>query len=122
MDDYKFEPLDYMDAFRVRLPDDLKMEVKELTQNLFGRKESYPSYVRFLLSLRDWLVRPFGLKTASDMGKIQLEGDWIGFFQIFRSSQDEIIIGADDKHLDVRVSCLRTIRYHQVDPRFLESM
>jgi len=44
-----------------------------------------------------------------DIEEIVDDGDWIGFFRVYQCSEDEIIIGADDRHLDVRVSFLRTI-------------
>ena len=106
---YEFIPLDYTDAFRVRLVADSQLSIEELALHVFGEIESYPVYVRLLLKLRDFLVRPFGLKTAADMEKMTKAGDWIGFFRIYRCSEDEIIIGADDRHLDVRASLLRTI-------------
>ena len=110
---YEFKPLDYTDAFRVRLSAYLQLDMKELAYRIFGNIESYPGYVRFLLQLRDVLVRPLGLKTAADMEEITDQSEWIGFFRIYQRSENEIIIGADDKHLDVRVSCLRSFRDHQ---------
>ncbi|MFC1532765.1 DUF2867 domain-containing protein [Thermodesulfobacteriota bacterium] len=106
---YEFTPLDYVDAFCVKLFDDLPLSMTELAHHLFGKIESYPAYVRFLLRLRDLLVKPFGLHTATDMEEMIDDVDWIGFFKIYQRSEDEIIIGADDKHLDVRVSLLRTV-------------
>jgi hypothetical protein len=109
MANYVFKPLDYTDAFRVRLFEDFPLTIMELAQHVFGDVESFPIYVRFLLRLRDFLVKPLGLHTAVDMEEIEDRSDWIGFFQIYRHSKDEIIIGGDDKHLDVRVSLLRTV-------------
>ena len=106
---YDFEPLDYIDAFRVRLSEDLPLTMTELAQHVFGDVESYPAYVRFLLRLRDLLVKPFGLYTATDMEDITDRSDWIGLFRIYQVAENEIIIGVDDKHLDVRCSFLRLI-------------
>lgn len=107
--DYEFGPLNYVDAYRVKLSVGSKLSMSELAHQVLGKTESYPAYVRFLLRLRDFLVKPLGLYTAADMKKIEDRSDWIGFFRIYRRSEDEIIIGGDDKHLDVRVSLLRTV-------------
>lgn len=109
MSNYKFEPSDYADAFRVKLGKDSGLSMRELAHHVFGKIESYPVYVRFLLWLRDLLVKPFGLKTAGDMEKIMDDSEWIGFFRVYQNSENEIIIGADDRHLDVRVSLLKTM-------------
>jgi hypothetical protein len=109
MENYEFAPLDYSDAYRIRLEEGSSLSMTELAHNVFGEIASYPVYVRFLLRLRDLLVRPFGLYTMDDMAEITEPSDWIGFFRIYQISENEIIIGADDKHLDVRVSLLRTV-------------
>ena len=109
MSNYEFAPLDYADAFRVKLLNHSELSMSELAHQVFGKSESYPVYVRFLLWLRDLLVKPFGLKTAGDIEKILDDGEWIGFFRVYQNSENEIIIGGDDRHLDVRVSLLRTM-------------
>lgn len=55
--------------------------------------------------LRDAIVARFGIKTAKQMeGK---PGKRIGIFRIYAVSNDEIIVGEDDSHLDFRLSVLR---------------
>jgi hypothetical protein len=109
MKNYEFTPLDYADAFRIKLGKYSGLSMAELAHQVFGKIESYPLYVRFLLWLRDLLVKPFGLITAGDIEKILDDGQWVGFFRVYQNSENEIIIGADDKHLDVRVSLLKTM-------------
>jgi hypothetical protein len=110
MNSYEFAPLDYADAFRVKLPEDLSLSMTEMAYHVFGEMTSYPVYVQLLLKLRDLMVKPFGLYTASDTEEITDHSDWNGFFRIYQTSKNEIIIGGDDKHLDVRVSLLKTIQ------------
>ena len=109
MRNYEFRPLDYADAFRIKLGTDSDLSMTELAHQVFGKSESYPIYVRFLLWLRDLLVKPFGLLTAGDIEKTLDNDEWIGFFRVYQNSENEIIIGGDDRHLDVRVSLLRTM-------------
>ena len=61
--------------------------------------ESMPWLVRKLMSLRDKLVRPFGLKTTDAIESPPYTG-----FPIILESSEEIILGLDDKHLSFRVS------------------
>jgi hypothetical protein len=109
MNDYEFAPLDYADAFCVRLSEGSDLSMTELAYNIFGKVELYPVYVRFLLWLRDFLVKPLGLHTADELDEIEDKSEWLGFFRIYQCSENEIILGADDKHLDLRVSFLRTV-------------
>jgi hypothetical protein len=55
-----------------------------------------------LMSIRDSLVWPFGIKRAADLEASG--GDRISIFRVFERYQDEIILGEDDRHLDFRVS------------------
>lgn len=51
-----------------------------------------------LLRLRDALVRPLGLKSTADHGRP------ITGFPVVADSDDEIVLGVDDRHLDFRVA------------------
>ena len=85
--------------------------MSELARRLFGRRESFPVYVSALLHLRDIFVKPLNLKTASDILS-QREGeqqhDQRPFFELLQESDDEVVLGEDDRHLDFRVSLLRS--------------
>lgn len=70
-----------------------------------------PKWVDGLLFLRNKIVSIFGLKTTKNINNIrQLDsikfepGERIGLFRVFNITNDEIILGKDDKHLDFRVS------------------
>jgi hypothetical protein len=62
--------------------------------------------------LRDRIVSPLGLRTARtsttsrDPASRLQPGDMAGMFQVFERSDDEILLGGDDSHLDFRVSVL----------------
>lgn len=59
-----------------------------------------PAWARALLRLRDALVRPLGLKSAAD--------DASTGFPVEYASEDEIIVGMDDRHLDFRITALKS--------------
>jgi hypothetical protein len=66
------------------------------------RGVSLPGWARWLLALRNLLVRPFGLKTGA-----VARAKAIGIFPVCTESADEMILGLDDRHLDFRVALFR---------------
>jgi len=70
-----------------------------------------PAWVAGLMTLRNAIVRQLGLKDVGAMrarpskpaGAYQ-PGDRIGIFTILANSDDELVLGIDDSHLDVRVA------------------
>jgi hypothetical protein len=63
--------------------------------------------------MRHKIVKLFGLKTDSETERQkQLEhfkcekGDHVGLFRVFDRTENEVIMGEDDKHLNFRVSFL----------------
>ena len=70
-----------------------------------------PKWVDGLLVLRNKIVSLFGLKTTPSINnteqpdKLKFEpGEQAGLFRVFDRTNDEIILGENDKHLDFRVS------------------
>lgn len=57
-----------------------------------------PPWTKALLQLRNTLVRPFGLKTGEPDRPI---------FPTCHETEDEIILGTDDRHLDFRIGLIR---------------
>lgn len=84
---------------------------EQLTKLALGQM---PSWVKRLMQLRNAIVGLFGLKTG-DVGTAHGQmpdklaiGDKIGVFRVCYLSQDEVILGEDDKHLDFRISVLKS--------------
>lgn len=79
----------------------------ELIAALF---HSAPPWFDRLALLRDRIVYVFGLKTGdSDPKKVEPPyrvGQRIGFFRILQISDNEVVLGEDDRHLDFRTSLL----------------
>ncbi|TDK41025.1 DUF2867 domain-containing protein [Antarcticimicrobium luteum] len=59
-----------------------------------------PAWAQALLRLRDAVVRPFGLKTAADDARTG--------FPVEYESDEELIVGMDDCHLDFRITVLKS--------------
>lgn len=70
-----------------------------------------PKWADSLFALRNKVVALFGLKTPNDIGEIKKTGNYkfepgerVGLFRVFSRTNNEIILGEDDKHLNFRVS------------------
>jgi hypothetical protein len=60
-----------------------------------------PHTVRSLMALRNAIVAPFGLKASIDLSDRGLGK--IDVFPIISSTNAEVVVGGDDKHLDFRI-------------------
>ena len=59
----------------------------------------FPGWAQMLLKLRTFLVTPFGLSTDGPVAD-----DKLGVFPVQLETEEEVIAGFDDKHLNFRVS------------------
>jgi hypothetical protein len=100
-----YMPANLADAFAIQLPMDASSDPEVLARFLFSNQ---PSWISALMIVRDAIVAPFGLKTASHLASQSgdIEAKRIGLFKIYSTSQTEIILGEDDEHLNFRVSLL----------------
>jgi hypothetical protein len=92
------------DAYAVGLPSARarQVDMESLARVLLG---SQPAWVQKLMVVRDAIVARFGIKTSRQM--TAKPGKRIGIFRIYAVTDDEIIVGEDDSHLDFRLSMLR---------------
>ena len=76
--------------------------IEEITNLIFNTS---PNWVNSLFKLRNKIVRLFGLKTGipDDYNEKYKVGGYVKFFKIFLVSDHEVILGADDSHLNFRV-------------------
>lgn len=73
---------------------------------------SGPKWIEKLFRLRNSIVSLFGLKTAGDMKNREKQlqnfkcepGEQLGLFKVFAITENEVVLGEDDKHLNFRVS------------------
>ncbi|MEI2299234.1 DUF2867 domain-containing protein [Ensifer sp. MJa1] len=87
---------DWADRFELAL-DGKGMTAAQAAELSLGRS---PRWVRDLLRLRNRMVSAVGLKAAAPRpGRFGL----VGAFPVLSKSDDEVVLGFDDKHLDFRI-------------------
>lgn len=93
------------DAFAIRLPLNASSDPEVLARFMFGQQ---PAWIGTLMKVRDAVVATFGLKTAQHLSALANDpkARRVGIFKIYSTSDTEIVLGEDDKHLDFRVSVL----------------
>lgn len=68
----------------------------EAARGAFGRA---PKWISKLMQLRNALVKPFGLVHETPPSSLNR----VGMFPILQSSESQVILGLNDKHLDFRI-------------------
>lgn len=105
-----YQPGDFLDGQAVPLPHPAPDAAGLAIATFFA----VPGWVLALLRLRDHLVTPFGLKTGEGEGFPIPTRDEInqltysGIFAVHSASDTEVTFGADDRHLDFRVSVIKS--------------
>ena len=103
---------DFYDAYQAPL----NTAMLSPTEIFLRTSRATPRWVDDLMAIRNRIVRLFGLK---DVGAMKVAsrapdayevGDRLGIFSIFAKTEDELLLGIDDRHLDVRVSVLKAER------------
>ena len=91
------------DAYAIILPPDATRD-PEVIARFIGSNPA--PWVSKLMSLRDFLVSFWGLKTAKKLLSSEQNNpaERVNIFKIYQKLHNEIILGEDDKHLDFRVS------------------
>jgi len=77
-----------------------------------------PAWINLMMATRNRVVSFFGLKNLGHLGGVNntklagayCVGDRVGIFSLHSVSDDEIILGDSDKHLDVKVSICKLVR------------
>jgi len=100
----------YVDSFQGVLNDvENKITSVDIGKAFFS---SGPKWVGKLFNLRNKIVSVFGLKTSGNIVDRQQQldnfkcepGEQLGLFKVFKKTDNEVIIGENDKHLNFRVS------------------
>jgi hypothetical protein len=103
---------DFYDAYEAPL----STAMLSPTEIFLRASRSTPRWVDDLMAVRNRIVRLFGLK---DVGAMKVAarapdayqvGDRLSIFSIFGKTERELLLGIDDRHLDVRVSVLKSER------------
>ena len=110
---------DYVDSYQGILEDKNNVITPaDLCKSFFV---SGPKWVEKMFVLRNKIVSVIGLKTSGNTKdrQKQLEnfkgekGEQLGLFKVFDKTNDEVVLGEDDKHLNFRVSLL--LNKHKTD-------
>ena len=102
-----YESTNLADAFAIQLPLGTSSDPEVLWRFLISQQ---PPWIGWLTNVRDAIVACFGLKTAKHLATLSSEAkpDRLGIFKVYGKSENEIVLGEDDKHLDFRVSVFLT--------------
>ncbi|WKK77121.2 DUF2867 domain-containing protein [Marivirga salinae] len=90
--------IDFYDTFSTTNKKDNLEEIAHLIL------DNPPKWIKSLFTLRNKIAKLIGLKTEkpADYNERFEVGGYIGFFKIFSITQNEIVLGANDSHLNFR--------------------
>jgi hypothetical protein len=93
---------DFYDAFAIRLPAGASDDPEVLARAALERQAWW---IRALTRLRDVVMATVAVKSSRAVGAAAAaHGPVIGFFPVLSKSATELVVGADDWHLDFRVT------------------
>ena len=93
---------DLLDAFAITLPVQASDDVEVLARIALERQAGW---IRALVRVRDVVMAPAGVASSRAVGLAgAARGPVIGFLPLLSKSATELILGADDSHLDFRVT------------------
>ena len=87
----------FVDAYRVTV-DGAALDARHAAEKMLAHG---PPWIDALMTLRNRLVAPFGLKTPAPTEVASATA--IGIFPVLSERPDRLVAGLDDKHLDFRV-------------------
>lgn len=106
------EVYEYSDSFKSRFSDPKnEIDILAVAKAFFSFS---PKWIGSLFALRNKIVSVFGLKTGNGLSQKEevLQnfkgeiGDQVGVFKVFDKTENELILGENDSHLNFRVSLL----------------
>ncbi|WP_456653174.1 DUF2867 domain-containing protein [Bradyrhizobium lupini] len=93
---------DLLDAFAIQLPAGASDDVEVLARAALERQAWW---IRALTRVRDVVMAAVAVKSSRAVGlAAAARGPVIGFFPVLSKSATELVVGADDRHLDFRVT------------------
>jgi hypothetical protein len=99
-----YENAGLLDSYSIDLSASEQSSLRELATRTLVNP---PAWQKALIALRDAMVTPFGIKTSATVRTSRDSHERVGFFPVRWEGKDEIVLGADDRHLDFRLSLLR---------------
>ena len=87
----------FIDAFSIGIGHGT-IDARQAAERMTGRS---PGWIEVLVTLRNILVAPFGLKTSG--AGATAARDMVGIFPVISQTPERLVAGFNDKHLDFRV-------------------
>ena len=87
----------FADAYRIEV-NDRALNARQAAERMIAQQ---PRWAEVLLTLRNILVAPFGLKTSG--ASTTAPREMVGIFPIVSERPDRLVAGFNDKHLDFRI-------------------
>jgi hypothetical protein len=107
-----FSRIDFKDAYTCKFDSNKQLVVDNVVTAFFNASSPI---ISSLFTLRNRLMKPFGFKIADvdsnkkaeqlKQFKVQI-GNVLGLFKVMDRSDNEVLLGEDDKHLNFRISFL----------------
>lgn len=111
----QFKSIDYIDCFSVGFADRSDISIDSIFTSFVNYS---PRWIEQLIRLRNFLVKPFGLKTSSEDIPANIAsvvvGEQFGIMRICARNEQEIVFGEADRHLDFQAS-FRLVKGPDVD-------
>jgi Protein of unknown function (DUF2867) len=99
-----YENASLLDSYSIDLSSSKQASMRVLATRTVGNPAAW---LKALLAVRDAMVTPFGVKTSGEVRASRADNERVDFFPVQWESNDEIVLGEDDRHLDFRLSLLR---------------
>lgn len=87
----------FFDRYSIEI-DGQNLDARTAAERVMLRR---PAWIRWLMALRNFMVRPFGLKAGPT--DIPAGQEQIGFFPLIDETPSTVVLGLDDRHLDFRL-------------------
>ena len=101
-----YENASLLDSYSTDLSSSTQYSMRVLAARTVGDP---PAWIKALVAVRDAMVAPFGVKTSGEVRASRADNERVDFFPVQWEGRDEIVLGADDRHLDFRLSLLRRL-------------
>jgi hypothetical protein len=96
---------DYADSFSCQFISDTPVRLDCVVRYFLNKS---PRWINGLIKIRNLLVKPFGLKTDFEHRPIIniSKGGTVAFFEVMEMNDDEVLLFAEDKHLEAYLSII----------------
>ena len=97
--------IDYADCFIGEIKTNEDLQLLTIARHILNFN---PGWMVWLMNLRNWLVRPFGLWTSNGIQPVLAikKGKKAGFFYVLDITDEEILLYANNKHLSACLSIM----------------